>query len=443
MPGQALGTVRGLPENPNVVEVNVRAAPGTNQALVFKLAVGTAGMPIIEVQPDVEGKNLNGKIYQWFRVQSSMGAGWIRDDLMFIEGDLRFYGYPDLAQREWGFALTRGTPQTVQPMAPVAQPVQPAVVQPTVVQPAVVQPAQPVVVVQPATVTVQPAVVQPAQPAFTPNVVQPAAAVVQPAQPVQASGSLGAAPVAAGTMPDPAVDANEMKRVRRLSFLITGIFEGHGYAAYNNYDAGIVSYGLIQFTLAAGSLVTVVNCYLDRCQSDNANKMRGLQAAINNRDPNLRNDMNFKALLLTAAEEQHMRDAQDEVAGESFWQQVVDGYITPRSMKLPFSYALLFDMGVNFGVNHGFVREAEKQLGVAPRSPVGTNGITEQMLITRVAEMRKASHDRQAQRDNLPGLKVRGDFWMNLALAGDWYMLGDASGNVSVKGKPVNVRNPQ
>jgi len=81
-------------------------------------------------------------------------------------------------------------------------------------------------------------------------------------------------------------------------------------------------------------------------------------------------------------------------------------------------------------------------LGIPTRSVVGTNGVTEQMLITRVAELRKQSHDRQAERDNLPGLRLRGDFWMNLATAGDWNMYGDSTSTLTVNGRRFNGRTP-
>jgi hypothetical protein len=136
-----------------------------------------------------------------------------------------------------------------------------------------------------------------------------------------------------------------------------------------------------------------------------------------------------------------MIDAQHSVAA-SFWKAVVDGYIVSRGLKYPLTWALLFDMGVNFGVNHGFVRLAEQDLGVAPRSRPGTNGITEEQLTTYVAQLRKRSHDRQAERDNLPGLRRRGDFWMEMVSKGDWYLQGDDAGNVFPKGRPINVRNP-
>src|SRR5690606_35358619 len=100
-------------------------------------------------------------------------------------------------------------------------------------------------------------------------------------------------------------------------------------------------------------------------------------------------------------------------------------------------------ISIHFGVGDGFLRIAESELGVPVRSPIIQNGLTEAQLITRVAELRKQSHDRQAERDNLPGLRIRGDFWLNLVRQGDWQLLGDANGNILVKGHPVQVRDPQ
>jgi hypothetical protein len=88
------------------------------------------------------------------------------------------------------------------------------------------------------------------------------------------------------------------------------------------------------------------------------------------------------------------------------------------------------------------VRLAERQLRVEERSVPGTNGITEQELIAHVARLRKESHYRQAARDNLPGLRVRGDFWVNLVNNEDWELAGDEQGNVNVNGRRVQVRNP-
>ena len=46
------------------------------------------------MQPDQDNNALNGKVYQWFRLQFPNGAtGWVRDDLVSLEGDGTF-GYP-------------------------------------------------------------------------------------------------------------------------------------------------------------------------------------------------------------------------------------------------------------------------------------------------------------------------------------------------------------
>ncbi len=242
-----------------------------------------------------------------------------------------------------------------------------------------------------------------------------------------------------GDFPDALADT---ERIRRLAFAITAAFEGTGYAAYNNYDAGIVSYGLLQFTLSSGSLGRVLETYIAASDSDESAAIERYMERVRRKDNLLRNDAGFRQALLNAANDPAMRSAQDEVATSGYWQAVVDGYIMHRGLRLPLTWALLFDMGVNFGVNHGFVRLAEKQLGVPPRSKPGENGITEEQLMTRVAQLRKQSHDRQAERDNLPGLRRRGNFWMGLVNTADWYLQGDDSGRVYPMGRQISVRTP-
>jgi hypothetical protein len=230
----------------------------------------------------------------------------------------------------------------------------------------------------------------------------------------------------------------DLARVRSLAFMITSAFEGTGYAAYNNFDAGIVSYGFIQFTLASGSLARVLDVYIRRANSHNAEQLRQFMGRVQQRDASLRHDVTFRDLLFAAAKEPPMKMAQEQVAEEGYWKQVVEGYILHRDLQMPLSWALLFDMGVNFGVNHGFVRLAEKNLGVQPRSKPGENGITEDQLLTEVARLRKISHDRQAARDNLPGLRVRGDFWVERIMQQDWNLNGNGS-HLHVNGRLIEI----
>lgn len=234
----------------------------------------------------------------------------------------------------------------------------------------------------------------------------------------------------------------EDERVRAAAFAITARFEGGGYDAYQNHDTGIVSYGRFQFTLAAGTLGTLVTRYLGLSPSAAAERLRPYQARILNRDPGLRGDGELRAALVAAAREPAMQQAQDQLAGEAYWDRTQQTAILPRDIRLPLSQALLFDVSINFGVGDGFLRMAERDFGVPPRSRLVENGISEEQLIRRVTELRKISHDRQAERDNQPGLKVRGDFWVGLAAAGDWQLQGDVNGSVNVNGALVQVRNP-
>jgi murein DD-endopeptidase MepM/ murein hydrolase activator NlpD len=132
----------GLPNNPGVTEVNIRSDAGTNQALIFKVPVGTSNVQILEAKADVESRNFNGKVYQWFRAAFTQGQGWVRDDLVEISGDGTKFGYPVLAQGTVGFNLSRSaTPtQPVPSTAPVST---------TPSSPTTTAPAQPVAPVAP------------------------------------------------------------------------------------------------------------------------------------------------------------------------------------------------------------------------------------------------------------------------------------------------------
>lgn len=408
MPGEALARIRGIPDIPSITEVNVRPIAGTNQDVAFKVPVGMSGQRILEAQPDVESKNLNGKIYQWFKLQFDGGAiGWVRDDLLEVQGDLTSFGYPDLAESTFAFALTRGTVPSTTPVEPV-------------------QASGTTGGGKPAQSTISTAVGQVPQVATAWQAPGPTTVPIQ------------APTLASGDFPGAFADT---ERVRKAAFNMASAFEG-GYGAINTYDAGIISYGFLQFTLAAGSLGTVLQNYTNRSQSATANGIRGYLERVINRDSLLKNDQNFLGLLRAAANEQEMIDAQGEIGEQGYWKAVVDGYIVQRQLKYPLTWALLFDMGVNFGVNHGFVRLAEKDLGVPPRSKPADTGMPEEQLTTYVAQLRKRSHDRQAERDNLPGLSKRGDFWMNLVTAGDWYLQGDSSGNIYPNGRTIQALNP-
>ncbi len=373
----ASAVIRGRPEYPSITEINVRAGSGTDTAILFQAIVGLTGLTILDVAVDNTNTTAdNGKVFQWFKLTFPNGqVGWIRDDLLEVQGDLTGFGYPNVAAQTFAFALIRN-------------PVEDTVSIPS----------------------------------------KPTGKVETTGTPMQKAG--------------PAIAGDTLERVKRAALAITAAFEGEGYAAYNNYDSGIISYGLIQFTLAAGTLHVVVEKYLARSNSATANGLRAYTDRIRAADASLRHDDQLKNLLKHAAEEPAMQSVQNELAISNYWDRLVDGFVTPRGYTLPLTYALLFDISVNFGVGDGFVRMAEERLDVVIRSRVPDNGAAEEEIIKIVADLRKISHDKQATRDNLPGLRVRGDFWVALVANGDWNLQGDAKGFVNVNGRPVQVRKP-
>lgn len=234
----------------------------------------------------------------------------------------------------------------------------------------------------------------------------------------------------------------ENLRVRAVAFNITARFEGGSYHACQAVDAGILSYGRFQFTLASGVLGRVVEQYLEHSDSQIAASLQAYRPRIAGRDARLRHEPRLHDLLTAAGREPVMRQIQDDEARSNFWEPTRRVAILPRQLKTPLAHALLFDISINFGIGDGFLRIAEREFGVTERSRVDQNGLGEAQLITRVAELRKLSHDRQASRDKLPGLRARGDFWLNLVRAGDWQLHGDDHGLIIVKNRPLQVRTP-
>lgn len=466
-------TIKGIPDMPTITEVNIRETPSVKSAKKFTAPIGMGNIKVLDCQPDVDKTQMNGKVYQWFKVEFPGNAtGWVRDDLVEIEGACGQFGYINDLSKTLAFDLNRQTvaaapaPIASAPAAPVA----PAPSAPAA--PAHV-PAKTSAPAPTASTTIDYEAQGKVRVRAQPNTSGAEVRWIQATEIVKCDKS--SRTEAAGYIwwkhndgwsAEKSLDGSQIfmipavivggpvvpissrtgfddpARIKKASYLLTGAFEGGGYAALNDYDEGIISYGIIQFTLAAGSLITVLQKYLAASQTDVANQLRGFQGRVEARDPNLRGDATFKNLLVQAANEQVMIDAQHAVADDKYWNKVWKGYIEPRGLVTPLGIALLFDMGVNFGTSHGFVRLAEEQLGVQPQSKPGTNGITEEQLIQRVAELRKASHDKQAKEQGYFGLMKRGNFWMRLINEGDWGLQGDGSGNAYPSGKTVQVRKP-
>jgi len=228
-------------------------------------------------------------------------------------------------------------------------------------------------------------------------------------------------------------------RVRDVAFRITSAFEGGRYDGYQNYDAGIISYGLFQFTLASGSLSRVVEKYLAASTSDVAAGLRGYQGRILARDSSLRNDTQLRDLLKAAGAEQAMRNAQDAVATEKYWDVAQSFSIQPRGVRTPLGQALFFDLAIHYGPGHSVASRAEEKFGVPHKSRLGENGITEEQLLAEMVQIRKADHYAQAAATGFNGLKVRADFWVARVEAEDWLLEGDENGEVRIFSRVIRL----
>ncbi len=225
-------------------------------------------------------------------------------------------------------------------------------------------------------------------------------------------------------------------RVIRAGYNITAGFEGSGYASYQTYDRGLISYGRFQFTLASGSLARVLQRYIELSPERTADTIKKTYLQrVKDRDATLRDDRRFKMLLQHAATLPDMQIAQDEIAFTEYWQVVHDLSIVPRGIQLPLMRAMAFDIGIQHGPRHDIFGTVERQLGVASRSKVSN----EREFAKRSAQVRRQILYRIADQQGLPGVKRRADFWVNLIQAGDWDLQGDNKGNVEILGRKVQI----
>ena len=385
-------------DNPTITEVNVRSGPNRNYAALFRTLVGTSGLPVLEVRADDQNTVFQGHLFQWFRVTfPNNQEGWVRDDLVQISGDGGNFGYGVIAQPTDASKVARNL--VVGVIAPGQE-------------------------IGSGTQTAAPA---PAKPPFVSAAPTPVVAPTPSAAPIPAVTAIG------GDTPD---------RVRRAAFNVTGGFEGGGYATYQTYDSGIISYGRFQFTLAAGSFLTVINRYIERSNSPAAGELRGYVPRINAKDEGLRQDARLKELCIGAASDLVMQQIQDEVAVEGFYQPVVDLTIIPRGIMLPLSYALIFDIAINHGRFNHLIPKTEDVLGVPSKSRLGENGANEVQFTTTLANVRRDNLYALAEKLKLPGLRNRGDFWVGIVGAGDWSLQGDGGGAVHFNGKIIQVKSP-
>jgi hypothetical protein len=181
----------------------------------------------------------------------------------------------------------------------------------------------------------------------------------------------------------------EPEKWRAVIWSITSIFESGrpegNPAAYQNFDAGIVSYGKHQATLAAGSLGQVLDAYYSLSQSSTSQRLQQeFDARVKAKDGTLRNDEDFKTLLVEAASEQEMVDAQDSVFDQFYYQPAI-AKAQQCALTSPLALAVVYDIRIQGGWTQVLARLTARLGG----NVVGQN-ITEEQWIAVFLDEREA-----------------------------------------------------
>jgi hypothetical protein len=189
---------------------------------------------------------------------------------------------------------------------------------------------------------------------------------------------------------------------RSTIFSITSVFESgrpEGRPdAYQNADAGIVSYGKHQATLQSGNLERVLSAYFRRSTSASRQALQQEYAhRVAAKDPSLRHDTRFKELLLQAAHDPEMGKAQEEVFEQNFYRPVIE-QAKQIGIKTPLGLACLYDTRIQGGLQD-VVTAVSQQLGTATVGETNRAGqVDEPTWLRTFLKEREARLNRLADR---------------------------------------------
>jgi len=197
--------IRGIPENKMIKAVNVRSAPGINNSTILFQSPVDSTATCTEVKADPAGDRFQGQVYKWFNLTFSDGrAGWVRDDLLDLQGDCSPFGYGNYDARTYAFtaggALTPKKTATVTVTQVPATASQPAATTVTVTQPDTAGRATTITVTQTMTAV---SADQPAQPTVSVTVTeQPTVPECDAAVRMDTSANVRATPSVTGVKVD-------------------------------------------------------------------------------------------------------------------------------------------------------------------------------------------------------------------------------------------------
>jgi hypothetical protein len=94
--------------------VRVRQRATATSPEIAQLARGVEGLPVRAAASDEAGASVDGKLYQWLKLQlPGGGEGWVRNDLVAIQGECGQFGYGTVAAYTLAASLTRASGGTM------------------------------------------------------------------------------------------------------------------------------------------------------------------------------------------------------------------------------------------------------------------------------------------------------------------------------------------
>src|SRR5258706_667682 len=112
--------IRGIPGNAQVTEVRVHVTAGLNTDVPFRIPIGGTAI-CTAVQVDPANDTFQGQTYKWFNLTFPDGrTGWVRDDLLDLQGDFSALGYGNYENRTYAFSA--GAPAPAARAQPATQP---------------------------------------------------------------------------------------------------------------------------------------------------------------------------------------------------------------------------------------------------------------------------------------------------------------------------------
>jgi|GEM_PF-5536117 len=221
----------------------------------------------------------------------------------------------------------------------------------------------------------------------------------------------------------PRVQPVNYSNLRDRALNVVAGLESSDWGSLQTYDSGIVSFGRWQFTLSSGNLALVLDEYLANSNSNTAIQLAAYMSRVRSQDPALRNDEAFKNLLRQSANEIAMQNAQRTIIQREFWDTTTLNSVRDRGISTPLGVAFALDTAINAGVSHGYFSEAQAYFNLpTSRVDLAEHGISERDFIKKAVEFRARDLIAQAERDGLPGLRERANFWTNLVNQNDWQL---------------------